>query len=183
MIVPRARPDAAPFGSADVERALAAARNDDTRRWYAQLRNALSLRELRGRLAYLLGRDVPLAAGASEQFTRECALAAAARSDEMRALAQARNQRFAVVILPTAAEARSGRYFELMQLCIDDLRRRSIPIVEVRDRLTIHDYFRHHEHLNPAGARKVAQAILAYLAMGESSEPGAGVVHAYEIEH
>ncbi len=163
VIVPRTRPDGAPYDSADVERELAAARREDARLWYAQLRNTLMLRELRGRLAHLLRRDTPLAAGAADQFTRDCALAAAARSDEMRALAHSRNERFAVVILPTAAEAQSGRYFELMQLCMQELRRRSIPVLEVRDRLTIDDYFRHHEHLDPSGARKVAQAILAYV--------------------
>jgi hypothetical protein len=183
VIVPRAGPGAVPYGPADVERELAAARKQDARLWYAQLRNALSLTELRGRLTRLLGREVPLAAGAPERFTRECALAAAARADEMRELARARNQRFAVVILPTAAEAQSGRYFELMQLCIDELRRRSIPVLEVRDRLTLHDYFRHHEHLNAVGARKVAHAILAHATSEERGVPGADVARTGRVEH
>jgi hypothetical protein len=51
-----------------------------------------------------------------------------------------------------------------MQLCIEDLERREIEVVEVRDRLAFADYFRHHEHMNRSGARKVAQGILASLA-------------------
>lgn len=162
VIVPRARPDGAPYTRDDVERELAAARQEDDRLWLAELRSALRLRELEGRLSRLLGRG-PLTTGPSEQYTRECALAAAARIDEMRALARERSQRFAVVVLPTAAEARRGSYFEVMQLCLQDLERRSVPVLEVRDRLAFPDYFRHHEHLNPSGARKVAEAILAYV--------------------
>jgi hypothetical protein len=55
-----------------------------------------------------------------------------------------------------------------MQLCIRDLERRSIPIVEVLDRLGSADYFRHHEHLNPAGAGKVARAILGAVELSTS---------------
>jgi hypothetical protein len=163
VIVPRAQPSGAPYTAEDVERALAAARAEDARLWVGQLRSALTLRELRGRTLALLGREVWLASGQPGQFTRACALAAAEQSDEMRAVARARGERFAVVVLPTAAEAQRERYFELMQLCIDELRRRSIPVIEVRDALAFSDYFRHHEHLNAAGARKVAGAILASL--------------------
>ena len=162
LIVPRAKPDGSPYTREDVERELSEARAHDAGLWLSQLKGALTLRELRARLQHLLGRDVPHASGAPGEFTRECALAAATRIDEMRAIARARGERFAAVILPTAAEARAGRYVELMQVCIRELERRSIPILEVRERLGSSDYFRHHEHLNPAGARKVAQAILAY---------------------
>ncbi len=168
LIVPRARPDGTPYTSEDVERELRAARAEDGRLWVAQLKGALTLRELRGRLRHLLGRDLPLATGAREEYTRECALAAAARIDEIRAIALARGERFAAVVLPTAYEAQAGSYVELMRLCIGELQRRSIPIVEVLDRLGSSDYFRHHEHLNPAGAGKVARAILASVELSAS---------------
>ncbi len=163
VIVPHAKADGSPYTHEDVEQKLRVALRDDGRLWLAQLKSALLLTQLRGRLAGLIRREYPLATGAPEQYTRECALSAAARADDMNQIARARGGRFAVVVVPTPGETLQHTYFERMQECMLELERRSIPVVEVRARLTPADYFPHHEHLNASGAQKVAKAILAFV--------------------
>ena len=161
VVVPRAREGGAPYTAQDVQRRVSAALEDDARISLRQLKSAFALEQLRSRALHLIRNDYPLATGPAEQYTPECALAAAERADEMRALARARGQEFAVVILPTPGEALQQRYHERMQTCIRELTRRSIPVLEVRERLDARDFFPHHEHLNASGTLKVARAILA----------------------
>jgi hypothetical protein len=160
VLVPR-RTDGAPYSAGDVEQRLARVLQEDADLWIQQLKRALLLTQLRARLVHVVRNDYPLATGPADQYTPECALAAAARADEMRAIAHARGQQFAVVVIPTPGEALLRTYHERMQACIAELRRRSIPVLEVRDRLEPSDFFVHHEHLNASGTHKVARAILA----------------------
>lgn len=168
VIVPRSTESGAAYTVDEVERRLAAALQEDGTLWLKQVKRALALTQLRGRLLHVLRKDFPLAAGHPEDYTPECALAAAARSDEMRQIAHARGERFAVVVVPTPGETLLRTYHPSMQTCLRELERRSVPVLEVRELLTAADYFPHHEHLNPSGAHKVAQAILASV---ESSPP------------
>ena len=161
VVVPRSRAGGAAYTADEVERKVAAALERDGTLWLQQMKRALALSQLRSRLLRVIRNDFPLATGPLQQYTSECALRAAAFLDEMREIARARGQTFSVVVVPTPGEALQHTYFDRMQECIRELERRSIPVVEVRDALTVSDYFEHHEHLNPSGAHKVAQAILA----------------------
>ena len=172
VVVPSTHDDGSPYTTPEVEQQLATARQQDARLWLEQLKDALRLSQVRARLTHVLRNDYPLATGAPDQYTPECALAAAARAAEMSEIARARGQQFAVVILPTPGEALQHMYFERMQACIQELERRSIPVLQVREQLTARDFFAHHEHLNASGARKVATQILA--SVESVSAPPAG---------
>jgi hypothetical protein len=175
VVVPRSREDGAAYTADEVERKLAAALEEDGTLWLQQIKRALALSQLRSRLLRVVRNDFPLATGPLEEYTPECAVAAAAFLDEMREVARARGQSFSVVVVPTPGETLQHTYFDRMQECIRELERRQIPVVEVRDALTVSDYFEHHEHLNPSGAHKVAQAILATVeepALTQVGSPG-----------
>ena len=70
---------------------------------------------------------------------------------------------FGVVIVPTSGEATHQRYASYSSAYLSALRQAGIEVVELLDRLSGDDYFTHDCHLNPAGARKAAKAIVEAL--------------------
>jgi hypothetical protein len=158
-IVPRDRPDGRPYTPEELRRELDEAVRKEQRGWLSRLKTIAVLEDLRGRLDAQLDPERVLRAGPVDQFSTECALSAARHVDEIGALSRERGQTFAVVILPTVGEAALQRYAQPMQLAVDELRRRGVPMLEVRPLLTPADYLPRDEHLAPSGAAKVASAI------------------------
>ena len=158
-IVSRDRPDGTPYEAADLRRELAEAERKEQHGWPSRLKSIAVLEELHARVGALLDPERILRAGASDQFSDACALAAAHQVDAIRALARERGQAFTVVVLPTVGETALQRYSQPMQLAVDELKRLGIPMLEVRPLLTPGDYLPRDEHLAPSGARKVAAAI------------------------
>jgi hypothetical protein len=160
LIVPRDRGDGRPLSPQQLEQALVAVHRLGHRGWLDRLKSAVLLERLRTRFGVLLDPERMLRSGRPGDYSEECSLAAAQQVEAMRALAAERGQYFAVVVVPTPGEAALQRYSQPVAVSIEEIRRRSVPILEIRDLLSPHDYLEGDEHLGPSGAIKVAAAIL-----------------------
>jgi hypothetical protein len=159
-IVPRERADGLRLSPEELERALAGVESLGRRTVLERLKSSLLLVGLRRRVEALFDPEQMLRPGRPGDFSAECSREAARNVDAMRTLAEERGQRFAVVILPTPGEVRLQRYSKPMQDCLDELKRRAVPIIEVKELLSPEDYLEGDEHLSRAGAGKVAGAIV-----------------------
>src|SRR4030095_12653188 len=160
LIVPRERADGLPLPPENVEQALAAVQSLGYRSWPDRVKGTVLLERLRRRVDALLDPEQMLRPGRPGDFSDECSLEAARNMDAMRALAAERGQRFTAVVIPTPGEAALQRYSQPVQVCVDELKRRSVPLLEVREALSPRDYLEGDEHLGPGGTAKVAAAII-----------------------
>lgn len=161
FIVPREGPGGARLSGEDLLRAVAEAERPSDPGWTSSIKSVALLAELRGRLDVFLDPERVLLAGRPADFSAECSRAAAHQANAMRVLASSRGQEFVVVVVPTAGEAALQRHSQPMQVCIDELRRLSVPMLVVRHLLSPRNYLERDEHLAASGAEQVAAAILA----------------------
>lgn len=92
-------------------------------------------------------------------YRRENAERVALSTVQMKQIAEARNMVFSVFIVPSAAEAKSGRHYALVDAYKERLRALHIEALDHLDRFSVDDFYLHNGHFNPKGAGKAAQIL------------------------
>lgn len=132
----------------------------------------LGLKHLRGILALRQRFRAPeepktvpeqreLLAGGEGHFSAKGVAKAVRWTMEMKEEAEARNMKFHVLVIPTKGEAQYGQYARITAGFVDELKRRGVHVVEYLDSMSSKEhYLAHDPHINGAGARRTAEAIL-----------------------
>ena len=114
-IVPRAKPDGTPYSDEEIAQAIALKEKPSFR---ARIKATMALKNIRN----LVGRLNPEAM----QIADDNAQRAVDLTEEMRAVAEARNSQFLVVIIPTLSELRAGEHHPAARDFISGLQDRKI---------------------------------------------------------
>jgi lysophospholipase L1-like esterase len=84
-------------------------------------------------------------------------------TEQMRDVAEARNMRFLVVIIPTLHDLRADRHGESIERYVSSLESRNVAILDLLGVVGLGDYYLEEGHFNPTGAKTVARATLERL--------------------
>jgi hypothetical protein len=157
-LVPTTRPDGTPYTEEDYRRHEQAKADDTT------LRKVLSLVGVRNLVLRIVDPDRHRVMGPLENYKPEGIDRAIAQTRKMKEIAEARGAKFTLVVVPMKGEAAPETYSAPTRAFLDRLEEEKIPYVDLHERLNLAaHYFDHDPHLNAAGAKETAKAIVALL--------------------
>lgn len=156
-------PDGTPPSDAELRQRIQRVLDHPSRLARLSLRLPLTRLALRTSLKRLIRGDVPLEPVPDAQRTRlvERALE---HTLAMRDDASHRGARFAVAIVPSVDEVRTGMYSGSAAAYVEALRHAGMPPIELRSSLRTSDYWAHNLHFTPDGARVAARVLLDAIA-------------------
>lgn len=164
FVVPRFKPDGSRFSNQEYQQkidSMAAGTAPSPRKLtFKQLKDALTLLQIRRRTKAMFGSDVGLLQGNRDHYKSAHVDSALDYTKRMRDLAAERGVSFHVVVIPSRGEVSFQRYATPTDSYVRQAKQAELEVVELIGLLSPDCYFHHDTHFNPVGAGVTAQAII-----------------------